>query len=140
MRLRLDSVVGPRGVQDTLATACRLADQLLVTRRLHEAKKFLNEQIPLAQKVLGPDHIDTLMFRYTYVKVLCGFVGQTPKELQYSAKQKRALDEVISELEDVFKRVHRVFGPSHSYSKELSGKLDRLRNLRRQHAHRFQST
>ena len=84
--------------------------------------------------------VEGLVLQGYTMKVLCGFVGQTPKELQYSAKQKRALDEVISELEDVFKRVHRVFGPSHSYSKELSGKLDRLRNLRRQHAHRFQST
>ena len=94
---------------------------------------------PQAQAIFGPPELLIRACKIALHNEL-GFVGQTPEELQYSAKQKRALDEVISELEDVFKRVHRVFGPSHSYSKELSGKLDRLRNLRREHAHRFQST
>ena len=88
---------------DSLLAAQALADSLLALRRLAEVKTLLQKVIPVARRVLGEKHVNTLKMRWLYANALHEDDGATLDDLRES----------VETLGSVAPLLTRVFGPSH---------------------------
>ena len=92
---------------DTLLDAANLASSLTEARAFDEAIPFLREQVLVANRALGPDHIRALNLAEWLSEALRRNPDATRDDLC----------ECESLALDVFQRRRRVLGPAHPYTK-----------------------
>ena len=89
--------------KDTLMYASNLSESLLASGPLAEAKQFINDQMQLFGKVHGPNHELTLKMRWRLAYALCDDTDATLGDMR----------EATAILEDVCRRLRRLFGDAH---------------------------
>ena len=94
-----------------------LASALIILKRFKEAKPLLCESIPMARRVLGEGHWNTLWLRSTYAEALYKADGATLDDLR----------EAVTTLEDVERTARRVLGGSHPLTVTIEGELRNAR-------------
>ena len=102
---------------DTLLAANNYALSLSSLERYGEAKALLRKTMPVARRALGAEHDLTLNFRDIYGRCL----------YRDDNASRGDVVEAIEILEDVQRRVRRVFGPGHPDWTALPGHLEAAR-------------
>ena len=99
--------------EDTLVAANNYAVSLGRVRRFEEAKSLLRKTIPVARRVLGENHADTLMLRWTYAMALYRDTGAALDDLR----------EAVTTLEDAGRIARRVYGGQHPTTESIERTL-----------------
>ena len=86
---------------------------LIDLRRFEEVKALLNKTLPVARRVLGENHDQTLRLRATYAQSLYKDPTATLDDLR----------EAVTTLEDMERTARRVFGGAHPFTKNIEGML-----------------
>ena len=102
---------------ETLGAAVNYADALTSLERFEEAKALSRKATPVARRVLGENHEDTLRLKWIYATALCRDDGATLAELR----------EAVNTLEEVERTARRVLGGSHPLTRTFE---DHLRDTR----------
>ena len=102
---------------ETLLAALNYADALTSLERFEEAKALLRRTVPVARRVLGENHEDTLRLKWIYATALCRDDGATLAELR----------EAVTTLEAVEQNIQRVFGRAHPLTGGIGGDLRNAR-------------
>ena len=85
--------------------------------QFEEAKTLLRKMMPVARRVLGENHADTLRLRWNYADALYNDPGATLDDLR----------EAVTTLEDIERISRRVFGGAHSTTTGIGGDLQPAR-------------
>ena len=88
---------------ETLLAALNYADALTSLERFEEAKALLRRTVPVARRVLGENHEDTLRLKWIYATALCRDDGATLAELR----------EAVETLQETERTTRRVLGNLH---------------------------
>ena len=89
--------------RDTLLDSINLASSLIDDRHFAEARKLINETLPIARRVCGDAHDLTLGHRYMLPRSIVLNPDATQENLRVAKE----------ELEDLLRTTRRVFGTSH---------------------------
>ena len=106
---------------ETLGSANNLAATLKVLAHFQEAKALLRKSTPVARRILGENHLLTLMMRKSYGEVLCRADGTTLDDLHES----------VATLEDTARTARRVLGGAHPTVEGIESSLRNSRALLR---------
>ena len=106
---------------DTLGSANNLAAMLKVLAHFQEAKALLRKSTPVARRILGENHLLTLMMKKSYGEVLCRADGTTLDDLHES----------VATLEDTARTARRVLGGAHPTVEGIESSLRNSRALLR---------
>ena len=88
---------------ETLLAARNYALSLDKAKRFEEAKSLMRKMMPVARRVLGASHVQTLKMRWSYAWALYRDEGATVNDLR----------EAVTTLEDTAPTARRVFGSAH---------------------------
>jgi len=100
-------LVGEHG--NTLIAALNYAATLHELERYVEVKTLLRKIIPVARRVLGESHQDTLKMRWNYARAIYHDEGATLDDLR----------EAVTKLEDLAPTARRVLGGAHPLAKQI---------------------
>jgi len=107
------------------------ASSLIRLRRLKEAKSLLRKEIPVARRVFGNDHEQTLRMRRNYARALYEGARIYIPSNQPDNRARQALlgdlREAVETFEEIERIARRVFGDSHPITKEIQPKLQTSR-------------
>ena len=90
---------------------------LKVLAHFQEAKALLRKSTPVARRVLGENHLLTLMMRKSYGEVLCRADGATLDDIR----------EAVATLEDTARSARRVLGGAHPLTGDIEAALREAR-------------
>ena len=99
--------------RDSLLGAHNLASSFISLERFEEAKSLLRKTIPVARRVLGESHEQTLKTRVLYVMTLYADNNATLDDLR----------EAVATLEDTERTARRVLGAAHPVTVGIGGRL-----------------
>ena len=94
------------------------ASSLVDLQRFEEAGSVLRKMIPVARRVLGESHINTVQMKKTYAQSIYRDDGATLDDLR----------EAVTTLEDVVRISRRVLGGSHPVTTEVENDLQKARD------------
>ena len=97
----------------TLASADNYAMSLIKLRRFEEAKSLLCKQLPVARRVLGKDHIQTIKMTWRSAEALYEDANATLEDMR----------EVVTTLEELERTARRVLGGAHPVTKGVEVNL-----------------
>ena len=97
----------------TLAAADNYALSLLKLQRFEEAKSLLRKQLPVARRILGKDHIQTIKMTWRSAEALYEDANASLGDMR----------EVATTLEETERTARRVLGGAHPVTKGLGGHL-----------------
>ena len=103
--------------EKTLLFASNYVKSLIDLRRFEEAKSLLHKTIPVARRVLGEDHLQTLELRWGYgaaLRTACATLNE--------------LRESVNTLEDIARTALRVLGGVHPVTTGIERDLRRSRD------------
>ena len=101
----------------TLAAADNYAMSLVRLQRFEEAKSLLLRMVPVARRVLGNDHIQTIKMRWRYAEALYEDANASLEDMR----------EVATTLEDTGRTARRVLGGAHPVTKGIGCHLQTAR-------------
>ena len=93
----------------TINTALNHGMLLFRIGRRTEAVKFLREQLPIAHRACGPNHISTLKLRAVLSSALYDHDGASREDVS----------EAATTLNDVLRRATRTLGDSHPFTRRV---------------------
>ena len=102
---------------ETLEDAHNYALSLITLRRFEEAKSLMRKTMPVAQRVLGKSHGNTLRIRLGYAMALYKDDGATLDDLR----------EAVTTLEDAERIARRVLGGAHPLTSAIEENLRKSR-------------
>ena len=105
----------------TLSSANNYASSLIGLQRFKEAKALMRKMMPLARRVLGESHDNTLRMRLNYAKTLYREDGATLDGLR----------EAMTTLEETSRTARRVFGGAHPLTRAIEVALHNAREVLR---------
>ena len=112
--------------EETLRAVLNYADSLTSLERFEEAKALLRRTVPVARRVLGENHEDTLRLKWIYATALCRDDAATLDDLR----------EAVTTLEDTERTARRVLGGAHPTTMGIEENLRESRQmLRAREAH-----
>jgi len=97
----------------TLAAADNYALSLLKLQRFEEAKSLLRKQLPVARRILGKDHIQTIKMTWRSAEALYEDANASLEDMR----------EVATTLEETERTARRVLGGAHPVTKGLGAHL-----------------
>ena len=99
------------GNTDDMTITTALNHGMLLSRigRRTEAVKFLREQLPIAHRAFGPNHISTLKLRAVLSSALN----------DYDSASREDVSEAATTLNDVLRRATRTLGDSHPFTRRV---------------------
>ena len=97
----------------TLRSASNYASSFISLERFEEAKSLLRKTIPVARRVLGESHEQTLKTRTLFAMTLCEDPDATLDDLR----------EAVATLEDTERTARRVLGGAHPVTTGIEGRL-----------------
>jgi tetratricopeptide (TPR) repeat protein len=104
---------------ETLISANNYADCLMRLKRFEEAKALWRRAMPVARRVLGENHEDTLLLRWSYAVALRRDDSATLEDLR----------EAVTMLEDVERIARRVLGGAHPFTVGVEKSLRNARTV-----------
>ena len=99
--------------EQTLEVATNYAWDLIGLRRFEEAKALMRKTMPVAQRVLGENHEDTLRLRWVYADAIWRDDAATLDDLLDAAET----------LEEAARTAQRVFGGEHPFVEQIEQSL-----------------
>ena len=99
--------------EQSLDAANKYAWDLIGLRRFEEAKALMRKTMPVAQRVLGENHEDTLRLRWTYADAIWRDDAATLDDLLDAAET----------LEEAARTARRVLGGEHPFVEQIEGSL-----------------
>ena len=103
----------------TLAAADNYALSLLKLQRFEEAKSLLRKQLPVARRILGKDHIQTIKMTWRSAEALYEDADASLEDMR----------EVATTLEETERTARRVLGGSHPIIVDIGRDLRAARAL-----------
>ena len=97
----------------TLGAAFNYANSLERLKRFEEVKSLLGKTMPVARRVFGDSHDDTLRMRTLYAMALCNAKGATLDDLR----------KAVTTLEETERIARRVFGGEHPLTTGIEAEL-----------------
>ena len=101
----------------TLTASFNYASSLVRLGRYKEAKSWLRRTLPVARRVLGENHEETLKLRWDYARSLCEDDGATLDDLR----------EAVTTIEDTARIARRVLGGAHPTTRGIEVALRKAR-------------